>query len=74
MKNSTQYTPGDILPNGAIMIAIDPAGVVLAHNEGAAQSYATWEFYRGDLSTTANGHYFRSIAEAAADFEERAGL
>ena len=74
MKNPTEYNTGDLLPNGAILIAIDPAGYVLAKNEGAAQPYATWEFYRGDLNSTSNGHYFKSIAEAAIDFEKRAGL
>ena len=73
-KNSTEYKPGDILPGGSTMIAIDPAGVVLSHNDGAAQPYITWRFRRGNLRTIYNCNYFRSIAEAAADFEERAGL
>ena len=62
-----------VLPNGAFILSIDYlAGVVLAvhvHIEGRGNEFITWEFYRGDLRSTANGHYFDdAINEARADY------
>ena len=64
------------LPNGARLIdftyvgEFTRQGVVLA-KMGGVQPYVTWEFYRKDFSTTSYGHYFRTLAEAAKDYEER---
>lgn len=72
------------LPNGASIIAIyqgaDQNGVVLAATGPAfkgypppACSYATWEFYRGDLKSTASGHYHETLHEAIDDYKDRLG-
>ena len=64
------------LPNGARLIdftyvgEFTRLGVVLAEMSGV-QPYVTWEFYRKDFSTTSYGHYFKTLSEAAKDYEER---
>jgi len=68
----------ETLPNGCKIIAIDHlAEVVLAgnidkpHIEGGVE-YVTWDFYRGDLRSTSNGHYFGAdYKEATEDFAKR---
>ena len=51
--------PGNVLPNGAVIIAIcivNDHGVVMGkHNNG---DYATWRFYNNDLASTSIGVYF----------------
>jgi len=64
------------LPNGARLIDFEykgefvREGVVLAKSNGV-QPYVTWMFYRKDFSTTSHGHYFKTLAEAAKDYEKR---
>lgn len=67
---------GERLANGAIIIAskqIEDSThqIVLARSTSGA--YVTWTEYRhaGEQPATGSGHYFASIAEAAADFERR---
>ena len=65
---------GDPLPNGAILKAVysdGEDGVVLGYNEGSAQPWVTWLYYRGDLKTTSHGHYFCEENDAIKDMAER---
>jgi len=65
------------LPNGREIVdvyysALADWGVVLAfQGENDAAPWVTWEFYRGDLATTAAGHYFKTRQQAYRDFADR---
>lgn len=79
--NLTDLQPGAILPNGAkvdaYFVTSNGDGVILAYTHD--NEVATWNFYRGDLRSTSNGHYFTIDAEgegyeeAEADMLQRIG-
>jgi hypothetical protein len=66
-----------ILPNGREVHVIKygfhiDRGVVLAYQgEHDAMPWVTWEFYRGDLASTSDGHYFKTLEKAREDFVKR---
>ncbi len=72
LKNNAAF-----LPNGRRIDMIDYGehcdwGVVLAFQGYMdAMPFATWEFYRRDLASTSNGHYFKTKGEAVADYLKR---
>jgi hypothetical protein len=61
------------LPNGAKLLAqfewTDGSGYVLAQTRDA--EWATWEYYRRDLKSTSQGHYYDNAEEASDDFFRR---
>lgn len=63
------------LPNGTELWAhfewTDSNGVVLAYNHHNDE-WITWEYYRGDLKSTSQGHYYDNAREAELDFFKRA--
>ncbi len=70
MKNTTT---GNMLPNGAMVITlkvIDEVVIYLATIEGV-MPFITWSAQNGKPETTGQGHYFPTIDEALADFNQR---
>jgi hypothetical protein len=63
---------GDWLPNGA-QVLLERSGVILAVND-SIEPYITWQWDGKDPASTVWGHYFKSIARAALDFESRAAI
>ena len=70
---------GDTLPNGARVLAVKASRrdefVVLAFTgEDDYQPFVTWVGWAMDSGrfATVSGHYFCDVAEASADFKERA--
>lgn len=63
---------GDRLRNGSTLIErreTRGGTFVLAYTSGI-QPWATWQEYEGNTGT---GHYFDTLREALADFDERCG-
>jgi len=84
MKTETQITNETqapfILPNGFICLQFyvrpnDGQGVVLGMYPGlkhGRQEFASWAFYRNDLTTTAHGEYtWNDLEHAAHIYQER---
>jgi len=59
---------GMVLPNGATLLEFTDQ-VVLAKNK--PDEYITWRWDGKDPKSTYWGHYFRTIGEAAADYDLR---
>lgn len=68
------YRPGDVLPNGATLIAHRPRGdgavIILALYTGVSP-YVTWVTNHSNPAATDQGHYFNTLAPAVADYERR---
>lgn len=60
---------GTRLPNGAIVL-LEKSGVILAVQD-SVQPFVTWRWDGERMASTMYGNYFRSISNAAKDFEER---
>jgi hypothetical protein len=70
METIKHLLPGTTLPNGATVLYED-GGVILAFQESTMAPFITWRWDQEDPRTTCWGNYFKSLAQAAVDFEER---
>jgi hypothetical protein len=67
--------PGELLPNGTIVIAARPTGygegIVLALTNGRSShdAYVVWRI--GERNHTYSGFYTNSLNEAVVDYNER---
>lgn len=62
---------GYVLPNGATVLEASNHVVLARHVHSHGVEYVTWRWDGKDPASTWSGNYWRSIANAAKDFELR---
>lgn len=69
------YPFGTTLPNSAQVVDIKlidhDRAIVLAHRGESYDPWVTWALHPAHPNSTYNGRYFRTLQEAAIDFETR---